>query len=106
MLERGTHPSVQENLQPRAWLTRAVNASIQTETVPTSLLLPNGFPVLRLQIEVTLWHHKGMPQSVTFDFCLHWVVDFVCTSLCHLSVRMAASCQNVGRSCTMLPIGL
>jgi hypothetical protein len=65
ILERGPHPSVQENLQPRAWLTGATNASIQTEPVPTSLLLSNGLPILRLQIEVTL-RHKGTPWSFSF----------------------------------------
>jgi hypothetical protein len=65
ILQRGPHPSLQENLQPRAWVTGAARASIKTEPVPTSLLLPNGFPILRLQIEVTLWH-KGVPWSFSF----------------------------------------
>ena len=65
ILQRGPHPSVQENLQPRAWSTDAVRASMKTEPVSTSLLLPNGLSILHLQIEVTLWH-KGIPWSFSF----------------------------------------
>ncbi len=65
ILQRGPHPRLQENLQPHAWMTSAVRVSIKAEPVPTSLLLPNGLPILRLQIEVALWH-KGIPWSFSF----------------------------------------
>ena len=66
ILARGPHPSVQENLQPRAWLTGAVNANIATEPIPMPLLLPNGLPILRLQTAVTIRHHAAMPWSFSF----------------------------------------
>jgi hypothetical protein len=65
ILQRGPHPNLQENLQPRAWMTGAVRGSIKAEAVPMPLFLPNGFPILRLQIEVTLWH-KDIPWSFSF----------------------------------------
>ncbi|SRR6266567_797268 len=65
ILQRGSHPGLQENLQPRAWVTGAAGASMKVEPVPMPLLLPNGFPIPRLQIEVTL-RHKGVPWSFSF----------------------------------------
>ena len=65
ILQRGPHPSVQENLRPHAWMTDAVRASMKIESIPMSMLLPNGLPILHLQIEVTLWH-KGIPWSFSF----------------------------------------
>jgi len=64
ILKRGPHPHLQENLQPRAWLTGAANATITTIPLPTPLFLPNGFPALRLQIEVTIQHRT--PWSFSF----------------------------------------
>ena len=54
ILQRGPHPGVQENLRPHAWMTDAVRARMKIESIPMSLLLPNGLPILRLQIKVTL----------------------------------------------------
>ena len=52
-------------------MTDAVRASMKIEFVPTSLLLPNGLPILRLQIEVTLGH-KGILRSFSFTFPSLW----------------------------------
>ncbi len=65
ILQRGPHPCLQENLQPRAWVTGAARANMKAEPVPMPLLLPNGFPILRLHIEVTL-RHKGVHWSFSF----------------------------------------
>ncbi len=43
-----------DGVQPHAWVTSMVQASMKAEPVPTSLLLLNGFPILHLQIEVIL----------------------------------------------------
>jgi hypothetical protein len=69
ILKRGPHPCLQENLQPRAWLTGAAKATITTVPIPMSLMLPNGLPVLRLQIEVTIQHRT--PWS--FSFALPYI---------------------------------
>ena len=69
ILKRGPHPGLQENLQPRAWLTGAAQATITTVPIPMSLLLANGLPVPRLQIEVTIQHRT--PWS--FSFALPYI---------------------------------
>lgn len=56
ILARGSQLSVKESLQPRSWLIGAVNAAITSEPIPMPLLLPNGLPILRLQITVTIRH--------------------------------------------------
>ena len=68
ILKRGPHPRLQENLQPRAWLTGVAKATMRAVPLPMSLLLPNGFPALRLQIEVMIQHRTPWSFSFTLPY--------------------------------------
>jgi hypothetical protein len=65
MLQRGIHPHVQANLQPRAWLAGEATATIQATPTPTALLLHNGLPLLHLRIDVSV-SYRGNPWNFSF----------------------------------------